>query len=53
MNDKLTDFIKGYAVYKEKRYAILSEDVGGLTFIGTWVRTDALTEHEDIGEEYE
>lgn len=41
----------GEVNYKDKKVMRLSEDMGGLTIIGYWVRTDLLTDYENFYEE--
>ena len=42
--EHIAPFIKGYAKIKDTSpiYAVLSEDVGGMTYVARWVRTDSL-----------
>lgn len=43
--------IRGSVKKGDKSYLRLTEDVGGLTFVGTWIRTNLLHDYEDIEEE--
>ena len=48
MMDEVFEFIKRYATSKSLGIvAVLSEDVGGLTYVARWIKTDSL---EDIPE---
>jgi len=42
--------ILGTVNYKDREVLRLSEDVGGMTFIGTWVRTDLLNNYNNYFE---
>lgn len=38
---------QGFGVFKNKEVLILSEDIGGLTLIGRFVRTELIQKQED------
>lgn len=45
----LMELVKKYALVKSLGVvAVLSEDVGGMTYVGRWVRTDSI---EDVPED--
>lgn len=43
--------VQGTVMYKGKPYLKLSEDIGGLTLIGTFVRTENIEICEEFKEE--